>query len=156
MTDLQLQFVRHWIETGKAHDRRSLGELLGVYWTSKGYRGSKSAGDGPSKKSDEVFLPLAAILNPDVLHKTLDRVLNGGNSSQSMPGEFNLGELPYDEFQKLFRQAPSAPVESVPTPEPPKRAAPVSSNDLPPGLDLEELRRVDPDLAAHLDPNAGF
>jgi hypothetical protein len=156
MTELQLQFARHWVETGKAHDRRSLGELLGVYWTSKGYHGSKSSGDGPSKKSDEVFLPLAAILNPDVLNKTLDRVLAGGKS-QSMPGEFDLGQLPYDEFQRLFRQASSAPAESVPTPEPAVlQSVPAMQSDLPPGLDLEALRQVDPELAAHLDPNAGF
>ena len=158
MSEYQLMFVRHWIERGRTRDRKSLGGLLGVYWTSDMRRGAH--GEQSTKKLRELFLPLAGILNPDVLNKTLDRTLDTSdesNQSQSMtdfgPGQF-LGSIPVKEYQELFNGLPSMPIDGLPPIETPK---PVKvSKDLPVGLDIERLKLVDPELARHLDPDFQF
>jgi hypothetical protein len=106
MSEIQMSFVRHWIERKKLAERRSLGELLGVYWTAERFYGAQR-GDGPAKKHDEVFLPLAGILNPDVLNKTLEKTLmHPGTDDSNMPNTFDLSSLPFKDYQDFFKQVP--------------------------------------------------
>lgn len=163
MSKYQLMFVHHWIEAGRLRDRKSLGGLLGVYWTSDQVRAS-SGDQTMSKKHREAFIPLAGLLAPEVLQKTLDRVMDKSETreSQSMtefgPGKF-LGELPINEYQELFKQVQPEfmPQNGLPpiSQEKPK-AVPKAVKGLPPGIDLEKLKREDPELARHLDPDFQF
>ena len=162
MTEIQVLFVLHWRRKREREARRRLGELLGVYWTADSYKGS--GGTGSSARVKELFLPLAAILSPETLYKTLDKTLDrdpgGGSTAGRPPGEFDLASIPLDDYKKLFEETgvpsaglpPRKPVEPTQAPVPPvPKATPVKAE-----IDLEAIKAVDPELARYLDPNAAW
>lgn len=158
MTEIQVLFVLHWRRKREREARRRLGELLGVYWTADSYKGSGGTG-GHKERVKELFLPLAAILNPETLYKTLDKTLDrdpgGGSTSGRPPSEFDLASIPLDDYKKLFDET-GVPSEGLPplvrTPAPVKpvtQATPLETK-----IDLDAIAAIDPELARHLDPNA--
>lgn len=168
MTDVQLMFVRHWIKKRQDDSMKKLGGLLGVYWTSENYKPSlQSTYQAEKKKVKEIWTPLAAILNPDVLNKVLEGSLDFSDSNSSMitnDGEFDMSKVPANDYLKMWNQQQKKDSEqrseqvSEPQAEPAKQFNRLPSDDIvmaAPGtkIDLEAIAALDPELARHLDPN---
>jgi hypothetical protein len=174
MSDIELKFVHHWIKRKRNDDWQTWGEMLGIYWTSDKFApksGNENASS--SEKKRKVLLPLAGIIAPDTLHKTLERVLDKspepskkGESSalaKTVDGHYSLDSLPLDKYKELFNFA----LDETSKSQTPAEQTQATASQLPaistdglvltdmfssPKFDLDKIRQSDPELAKHLDP----
>jgi len=165
MSDLQLQWLLFWKRKRDQARNRMLGEMLGVYWTAERYQRPGSGSGG--QRSREVFLPLAAILNPEVLYKTLDKTLDttpAAGQFDTQSRKVDLAAMPLQAYKDLFDISKQPNTEPKPAeqqaPEAERKqelfGVPASTPKEQLQMDLERLRVTDPELAAHLDDNASW
>jgi hypothetical protein len=167
MTDIQLRYVHHWTTKKRDDSWQMLGEMLGVYWTSDKFVSTGKVSDSPSKRR-KVLLPLAGIIAPDTLQKTLDKVLDKtpetpsktGELAKTVDGHYSLDSMPLDKYKELFDFAVGESTKSPETPADRLKKPNTSSDSImftdafnTPKLDIDKIKNVDPELAKHLDPD---
>lgn len=172
MSMLQLYWIAHWRRKRDQKQMRGLGEMLGVIWSADTYK--RTDPTKSTKRVQEVFIPLATLLNGEQLYKTLDKLLdtNPGAGSTKDPNKVDMSTLSVNAYRKLFEEAPKPTREGGLIPVTPQahgqapqaqaqaqaqvqetvKATPSEQ----PKIDIERIRSVDPELARHLEADASW
>jgi hypothetical protein len=177
MSDTQLLFIRHWLRKGKEDGMKRLGGLLGVYWTSENYNPNNRGNDSePRDRLTEMWVPMLSALAPEVMDKTLksnlktrSEVVHDKAPTRTLDGdEYDMSQVPANDYMNLWKQGEEPrPIDGLPPlPTEPQEeraikplAEPLKAKT-PQGLDvtfdLDEIAKLDPELAKHLDPNTSW
>jgi hypothetical protein len=101
-----LKFLDHWLDKEAEDQYNRLAHLLGVMWTRKDFE--NKGGGSISVMPDEIMLPLAGIINPDVYDAVEKMFKNSPKQEADMPPELRgeqvgeLGDMDPDSFRKMI------------------------------------------------------
>jgi hypothetical protein len=108
-----LRFTAHWLQKREADVSEMVMRLLGTSWSREEVQ---RMADNKSAPPDEVFLPLAMAVNPELGEQLREmfRVGKGAfiGGGEYLPGQgeqvVGLGDLPVDQFKRLAQMATGA------------------------------------------------
>lgn len=111
-----LHFTAYWLQKRETDLFATLGKMLGVVW-NRDQIAAMQSDNQPSTAPKDLFLPLSAAVNPDLV-KGLTKLFRiskggsfiGGGEYIAQKGEevVNLGDLPQEEFMQWAGRATGA------------------------------------------------